>query len=230
MSSKKEKQDWSFIEFSGFDYTFRPASYFIAGVDPLHTLLNKITGTKRRNIVKKAFQDNQAIPDALLNSSLSEELRSLVSSIHPSFMGGEYLPDYAPNETEIARIELDSTTSDVISVRARWEDDCYWYFVVDEYENEFILPVESSAEPFTLRELIEFLNGTREENDPTIGLATLYAQVNMECGSPLEDMLTFQSVSSDIYPELEAYYAKYIPKYLSQLSDGASGNQEENND
>jgi len=39
--------------------------------------------------------------------------------IHPSFMGGEYLPDYRRDEIEIARIELESTTSDVISVRAR---------------------------------------------------------------------------------------------------------------
>jgi hypothetical protein len=152
-----------------------------------------------------------------------------VSGIHPSFMGGEYLPAFAPNETEIARVELDSTTSDVISVRARWEDDCYWYFVVDEYENEFNVPVESSTEPFTLRELIEFLNGAKEVNEPTTGLATLYAEVNIECGSSLEDMLNFQSVSSDVYPELEAYYEKYIPEYLSQFRKDAPGNQEENN-
>ena len=34
-------------------------------------------------------------------------------------MGGEYLPGYRRNEVEIVRIELDSTTSDVISLRAR---------------------------------------------------------------------------------------------------------------
>ena len=34
-------------------------------------------------------------------------------------MGGEYLPDYRANEVEIVRIELQSTTADVTSVRAR---------------------------------------------------------------------------------------------------------------
>ena len=37
--------------------------------------------------------------------------------IHPSFMGGEYLPDCGEDETEIARIELRSTLADVISIR-----------------------------------------------------------------------------------------------------------------
>ncbi len=34
--------------------------------------------------------------------------------------------------TGIARIELESTTSDVISIRARWEDGQIHYRVVDE--------------------------------------------------------------------------------------------------
>lgn len=40
------------------------------------------------------------------------------SKFHPSFVGGEYLPDYKANEVQIARIELQSTTTDVISIRA----------------------------------------------------------------------------------------------------------------
>jgi len=45
--------------------------------------------------------------------------REGLGAIHPSFMGGEYLPGYRRNEVEIVRIELDSTTSDAISLRAR---------------------------------------------------------------------------------------------------------------
>jgi len=49
----------------------------------------------------------------------SMRAREGLGAIHPSFMGGEYLPGYRRNEVEIVRIELDSTTSDVISLRAR---------------------------------------------------------------------------------------------------------------
>jgi hypothetical protein len=39
--------------------------------------------------------------------------RSALGRLHPSFMGGEYLPDRRDTEVEIARINIDSTTSDV---------------------------------------------------------------------------------------------------------------------
>ena len=39
-------------------------------------------------------------------------------------MGGEYLPDCIAGETEIARIELESTLADVTSIRAKREGDC----------------------------------------------------------------------------------------------------------
>jgi hypothetical protein len=43
-----------------------------------------------------------------------------VVGLDPSIIyGSEYLPSYRRDEVEIARIELDSTTSDVISLRAR---------------------------------------------------------------------------------------------------------------
>ena len=51
---------------------------------------------------------------------------------------------------EIARIELASTTSDVISVRARPAGARILYRVRDEYETEFKLPQKSSRRPFSL--------------------------------------------------------------------------------
>src|SRR5882724_6852578 len=59
------------------------------------------------------------LDQGLLVDCLSNEDRSGLGKIHPSFMGGEYLPDYAEGELEIARIELESTTTDVISIRAK---------------------------------------------------------------------------------------------------------------
>jgi hypothetical protein len=45
-------------------------------------------------------------------------------------MGSEYLPDYAEGEVEIARIELESTTAGVISVRAKKDDERVAYSIV----------------------------------------------------------------------------------------------------
>jgi hypothetical protein len=51
--------------------------------------------------------------------ALSREERERFGRTHPAFMGGEYLPRYQANAVEIVRIQFRSTTTDVISVRAR---------------------------------------------------------------------------------------------------------------
>jgi len=67
----------------------------------------------------------------LLSETLRDEQRRLFGSMHPSFMGVEYLPDLYEDEVEIARVELRSTTGDVISIRARPEGNGVAYRVVD---------------------------------------------------------------------------------------------------
>jgi len=71
------------------------------------------------------------------SSSLDDESRRSLGQIHPTFMGGEYLPNYRRQEVAIARIELESTTSDVISLRATSAGALIKYSLVDEYETEF---------------------------------------------------------------------------------------------
>ena len=61
----------------------------------------------------------------LRSPSLTEDERNRFGAIHPSFMGGEYLPDCNPSETEIARVKLRSTTQDLISIRATREDESF---------------------------------------------------------------------------------------------------------
>jgi hypothetical protein len=96
--------------------------------------------------------------DELLRDSLSDEARTSLGKIHPTFMGGEYLPNYGRQEVEVARIALASTTSDVISLRARASGSRIKYRVVDEYQTKFQLLQETSSRPFSLRELIRFLD------------------------------------------------------------------------
>jgi hypothetical protein len=61
----------------------------------------------------------EQLHENLLADTLDQQERQSLGAIHPTFMGGEYLPNYGRSEVEIARIELESTTYDVISLRAR---------------------------------------------------------------------------------------------------------------
>ena len=91
--------------------------------------------------------------------TLSDADRRALGRLHPSFMGGEYLPDRRDTEVEIARINIDSTTSDVTSIYAKAGKDRIRYRVVDEY-NGYTLSekcTRSSKRPLSLGELIEFL-------------------------------------------------------------------------
>jgi hypothetical protein len=85
-----------------------------------------------------------------------------LGAIHPSFVGGEYLPGYRRHEVEIVRIELDSTTSDVISLRARPVGRTrprIAYTLVDEYETEYGIRPARTARSLTLDQLITLLDG-----------------------------------------------------------------------
>ena len=107
--------------YSAINYDFRPESYWVPARSPLEAALRSVKGRNRREMIRD-YHSNGLLPalsDNLLRDTLEEDTRRRLDLIHPSFMGGEYLPDYRRDEVEIARIELQSTTSDVISVRAR---------------------------------------------------------------------------------------------------------------
>jgi hypothetical protein len=132
-------------------------------------------------------------------------------------MGGEYLPDYGHDEVEIARIELESTTGDVISVRARPRGKRIQYSVCDEYQVEYRLPQKTSIRPFSLREIIRFLDSVEHpEADPEwgrFGFVLSFNQTNLDCGADLETLEDFTRVGSDFYPELGRHYARVIDEW-----------------
>jgi len=100
------------------DYGFAPRSYWAA--ENLQQLVANIKGAERKKIALQLIEEGR-LDEAngfVLADSLSEEERTLTGKIHPSLMGGEYLPDYDEGAVEIARITLASTTQDVISIRA----------------------------------------------------------------------------------------------------------------
>ena len=139
--------------------------------------------------------------------------RKLTGSIHPAFMGGEYLPDYLDGEVEIARVSLKSVTCDVYSIRARKNDDGQiQYRVVDEYNSWdnglFILNPESTTEPFTFGEMVSFIDNVdwTDCGGADKGLTTGFRDMNYNAVGPgrreLEDLVNFVSVSSFFYPDM----------------------------
>ena len=107
--------------YDGIDYHFRPETFWETPSDPLAAILRSVKGSNRRSMIRDYYAAGKLneLCSELLNDSLDEDTRRSLGRIHPSFIGGEYLPNYQPHEVEIARIELESTTSDVMSLRAK---------------------------------------------------------------------------------------------------------------
>lgn len=105
---RKRRRDW--------DREARPRSYWLQSAEKY--LESRPKGTVRRSLLAGARGAGED-PAWLSQASLSGPERAAWGGIDPAMMGGEYLPDLDPNEVEIARIEMGSTTADVISLRAK---------------------------------------------------------------------------------------------------------------
>ena len=207
--------------YRGIKYSFRPKSYW--GEDNvLQALLRDVKGAERRKMIKAYYEQGnfQELEESFSKASLSDEERFRLASIHPMFMGGEYLPDCNSNETEIARVTLRSTTQDVISIRAKGEDGELHYSVADEYDDhEFSLWTDSSLKPFTLKELIEFLDKSSQGDGYPGGLSLSYNNSNADSGLDRESLEDFTTISSEIYMQLEKHYDQVFKDWVLEEKD-----------
>lgn len=178
------------------DLNFRPASYFWPLGLEKH-LLARVKGAQRKRALQELIDAGRHddIPDFLATSALSEEERRMFGSIHPMFMGGEYLPDMEQDEVEIARISLRSTTGDVTSVYARRKPGCIAVRIVDEYGGD-TLTGETQREvkrPLTLNELTAFF----------MKAWPLYELLDMNYEGDLHGQLGFFRADSVFYPDFD---------------------------
>jgi hypothetical protein len=201
-----------------FDFSFRPSTYW-PDLPSEQSVVSQIKGTVRRSVARRVLE-GEAIPpehvDTVLSESLSAEMRDAIGRLHPQNMGGEFLPDTESGEVEIARLDLQSTTGDAISVRANRRDASVCYRVVDEYENIFEVHPDTSREPLNFGEIVDLIDTTRDpmigdDSDEYEGLVESYRDVNLGpevLWSPkdVEGLRHFVRVSSDFYPQLEEYY------------------------
>jgi hypothetical protein len=198
------------------DLSFRPLTYWPEDSVRL-AILGNIQGEVRRRILQEALDsgDSDFPPEGLLQPILEPELRSLLGKIHPMILGGEYLPNYLPEEVEIARIALKSVTADVISIRAFMEaDNLTHYRVVDEYETEFRQPINESPIPLSTEELLHLIDTSDGHGEP--GLVLPFLAMNAEYDDP-ENLRGFISVRSDFYPGVGRHYSQRTNAFLDSL-------------
>ena len=119
-----------------------------------------------------------------------------LGSLHPMFMGGNYLPNTVINEIVIARIVIQSTTFDVTCLYAAANSGKIRYRIIDEYdgatlrdENEMV-----SEQPLTFGGMTTFFLGASSPVD--------ILEMNFE--NNLAAALDFYSVTSEFYPDFDA--------------------------
>lgn len=207
---------------SKYNLTFRPQSYWD---DPLRTLLANIKGEHRRRTALDLIRQGRldALEQWLVAERLPDRVRELAGQIHPMFMGGEYLPDFAEGEVEIARVSLESTTSDVISIRAKRKSGAIDYRIVDEYESAFKFAPKVSKEPLTLGELITLIDCVEyQDSDGSKGLTNSFRDSNFEAyrsedaSQRARELVDFVRVTSSFYPELERWYRHEAQEWLEE--------------
>lgn len=141
---------------------FRPKDYF-GRYDLQHDLMTHVKGSFRRRHLRAALDagDIHAVPEPILRQSLSRGLRMAVGAYHPSFMGGEYLPDLEDGELEIARIAIQSTTGDVVCLYARPLGRRIAYRMADEYGGDTLSGDTSlvTLKPLTFGRMVRFFLG-----------------------------------------------------------------------
>lgn len=213
-----------------YDFDYRPATYF-PELPSIEELLSKIKGTARRDVARRALAgeqlphlgDDELYREAIefvFSDVLDDAERDSWGRLHPALMGGEYLPELEEGEVEIVRIELQSTTADVIQVRAKPVGDNSGedasagrirYRVVDEYtdipEHNPECSPELSDQPLNLGEIIDLIDSSSDSmTDPDQSYIDSMRSNNYDPEADPETLRHFVSVSSWYYPQLKAYY------------------------
>lgn len=224
--------------FAGIDLSFRPS----AKLFPL--LLSRVKGTVRRNELMKAMEEERLedLPEQFLQSALSNEQRSGSAAIHPALMGGEYLPDFLKDEVEVARIELASSTADVISVRMRPTRKGLVYRVVDEYGNGGGAEEDDADGELVDDEYVDDESESMVDSTPLVSKIPLslaeLGEFVMEAAQveeiiarnefyTVDEALEFISGSSVYYPEFGLYLDAYITGVMPENEDEEEDEEED---
>ena len=208
------------------DLLYRPASYW-DHADPVSAIVAGIRGQNRREMARDFLAGRAPdwlgeIDAGLLEDVLDEETRDALGASHPSWMGGEYLPDLLPGEVEIARVVLASVLQDVISIRARRRRGGrrILYRVVDEYgepgEPGWTCRPASSVQPLATGQVIDLIETARCPRFD-VGDAPLTEMFrDFQEGSDPRDLVGFVTVESVFYPGLAGHFERRAEEWLER--------------
>ena len=195
------------IDVKGVDLSFRPSSrLFPLTAEKL--LLSRVKGTQRRESLTAAIEQDSLsdLNPFFTQTSLSAEDRRARAAIHPSFMGGEYLPDFEEGELEVARLSLRSVTADVISIRLRRTEDGFVYRIVDEYMDQD--PNGLLDEPTTI--VVDQPLTMKDFGAFVVQVSRMDHWCGPESHETEEEAQDFVVATSEFYPEFGDYIAEAI--------------------
>ena len=207
-----EKSVVQVLEVPGIDLAYRPRSYFWA-LDTNVLLPSGISGEARRKLFRARIEAGRTVHDGLDTELLDPAMRAAWGAMHPSNMGGEYLPPLRKGEVEIARISLQSVTADQISVRARRLHERIRYRVVDEYSetSTYVCHPASSVSPLSMAELIALMEGASEGSSIIFPILAMNSRYSTQA-----ELATFITVTSDFYPDLGGYYRALTDAWVEE--------------
>jgi len=197
------------------DLKYRPHSYFLAN-DIGVQLPSDIKGAERKALFEILVAQGRGddVDELLAKPVLNAEERQSLGRFHPSFMGGEYLPDRQSEEVEIARITIASTTQDVTSVYARQGAKRIIYRVVDEYGGDTLtgLGTRATIKPMSLGQFTDFFLNTWNL------MEVLHYNFEGDGYSPDEIKAFVVDASSSFYAEFGELIDTRIDKWIKSRS------------
>ena len=194
---------------SGIDLDYRPDTYFRPQKLERY-LLSKVKGAVLRKNLQALFDAGRhdELRSLLTAEGISVADRKVLESVHPMFMGGNYLPDTEAGEVEIARISIKSTTYDVTCVYGRPDDGAIHYRVVDEYGGDTLQGKTEvrTDKPMTLGEFTDFF----------LGAWPLIDVLVMNFDDDLEGSLDFFSAQSEFYPDFDRLCRQRVVEHFPE--------------
>ena len=198
------------------DMDFRPRTYFRPERLERY-LLSQVKSSVLRKKLQTLFEAGQHIEvrELLGDTDFSVADRKALESIHPMFMGGNYLPDTDDGEVEIAKISIRSTTFDVTSVYVKPVGGAIHYRFVDEYGGDTLQgpPEATTLRPMTLGEFVEFF----------LTAWPLIKVLEMNYEDDVDGALEFFSVDSDFYRELDRLCRQRVREHFLRSKRFNSG-------
>lgn len=205
----------------------RPHSYW-EHTDPLAEILANVSGKARREMIRDFWNAGaiDQLEDTLLKDDLNFEARESLGRIHPFFMGGEYLPQRLPGESTIVRVELESTTHDVIELRARplpnGKIKLRW---LDEYESDFSHEPYPDVidQPFSFMELKDFIEATCPNEGEPLPLCYNIGNCCDGNAADADGLRHFTRFDSEFYPQLFDWAEQVVDDWIQEKYNKEEG-------